>query len=390
MNSTQVPADRPLATIVRIQNILPIEGADRIVLAQINGWNCVVKKDEFNIGDYAIYFSIDSIPDFTDPNVKFLSEMGIKRIKTIKIRGQISQGLLGPLKWLEDRGYDITNLKESDNVTQQLGVTKYVQIEEMGQYANTSGKEMPEFSEKWPEYIPKTDEDRLQNNLKYLDRIIDREIVITRKEDGSSCTFVFNNGKFSVCSRNMIVIKGNQNAKPYFFLEEKFKIGEKMEKYGKNIAIQGEALGPTINSNKLKLSEYTYRIFNIYDIDKHQYLLHSEITNICAELGLEQVPLIYKGPANSFAFNKTSDELVLASQSDDQTFETLMNSENGHRLVMEKFLILADSLEYGTNIRAEGLVLKTDDQMSRIGFKVISNEFLLANDNDNKIKKSKK
>jgi hypothetical protein len=176
----------------------------------------------------------------------------------------------------------------------------------------------------------------------------------------------------------MVVIKGNQNARPYFFLEEKFNIGEKMEKLGRNIAIQGEALGPTINSNKLKLAEYTYRVFNIYDIDKQQYLLHSDITNICVELGLEQVPLIYKGPANSFVFKCN------------KTFETLMNSENGHRIVMEKFLILADSLEYGKNIRAEGLVLKTDDQMSRIGFKVISNEFLLANDNDNKIKKSKK
>ena len=377
-----VKADRPMASIVKIQTLLPIEGADRIVLAQINGWYCVVKKDEFNVGDYAIYFSIDSIPDFSDPNIKFLSEMGIKRIKTIKIRGQISQGLLGPLKWLADRGYDITNLVEGQNVTEQMGVTKYVQVEEIAQYTNINNKEIPEFSEKWPENIPKTDEDRLQNNLKYLDRIIGREIVITRKEDGSSCTFVFNNGKFLVCSRNMVVIKGNQNAKPYFFLEEKFKIGENMANLGINIAIQGEALGPTINGNKLKLSEYTYRVFNIYDIDRRQYLLHSEITTICTKLGLEQVPLIYKGPTNTFVFKCN------------KTFEILMNSKNdnnnGHRIVLEEFLKLADSLEYAKGCRAEGLVLKTDDMQNRVGFKVISNEFLLETDNDIKLKKAKK
>lgn len=360
--------DRPLATIVRIQNILPIKGADRIVIAQINGWNCIVKKDEFKIGELAIYFCIDSIPDFTDPNMKFLVDMGIKRIKTIKMRDTISQGLLGPLKWLTDRGHDITAIAEADDVTERMGVTKYVEVEEMGQYV--MGKDMPEFSERWPINIPKTDEDRLQNNLKYLDMIMDREIVITRKEDGCSCTFIFNEGKTSVCSRNMVIFPGNRNGQHYFFVEKKFNICEKMIAYGRNLAIQGEIIGPSINGNKLKLSEYKYEVFNIYDISKQHYLAYDEVCEICKILGLDQVPLIYKGLSNALSFKAGTFGSILASDK---------------RKLLDEFLKLADSLEYAKGCHAEGIVVKTLDNWT--SFKVISNEYLLSSDKESKKEK---
>ena len=373
-----VKADRPLATIVRVHNILPIDGADRIVLAEINGWRCVVKKDEFKIGDFVIYFCVDSIPDFSDANMKFLVDMGIKRIKTIRMRGTISQGLLGPLQWLTDRGHDVTTLVEGDNVTEQMGVTKYVHEEEMGQYEGGS-RGLGEFCESWPANIPKTDEDRLQNNLKYLSELVGRDIVITRKEDGCSCTFVFHEGKFSVCSRNMVILQGNQNSGHYFLLENKFKVGEKMTNLGRQLAIQGEAIGPKINGNKLKLTEHTFRVFNIFDIVEQRYLLHDEVSEICGILGLDQVPVIYKGSANGLTFA-------------DKVFETLIKNETtGKQLILAELLKLADEQEYSKGDHAEGIVVKTIDRVGgRVSFKVISNEFLLVNDKDVKAKKAKK
>lgn len=360
-----IKSDRPLATIVIIQNIIDIVGADRIVLAEINGWRCIVKKDEFKVGDMAIYYCIDSIPDFTDPNMQSLVAMKIKRIKTIKMRGVISQGLLGPLKWLTDRGHDISGLVEGDDVTEQMGVTKYVDDDEMNQYENSD-----ETSAKWPHYIPKTDEDRLQNKLKYLKEIANRHIVITRKEDGCSCTYIFNEGKFSICSRNFVILPENKNREHYFFIENKFNIGEKMTMLGRHIAIQGEVVGPKINCNKLKLDEYTFKVFNIFDIVKQCYMLDDEVNIICKDLGLEQVPIIYKGMTSELTFK-------------DKVFGTLIQDEsNGKQNILSEFLKLADELEYSKGIRAEGLVVKTDDlkEYGRISFKVISNNYLIAND----------
>jgi RNA ligase (TIGR02306 family) len=118
-----VEADRSLATICRIKNIYPISGADLIVLAEIQGWKCIVKKNEFNVGDLCIYFSIDAIPDLTDPNTEFMTKRG-GRIRTIKMRGVISQGLIGQLTWLSDRGHNIDTLSEGDDVTTQMGSYK--------------------------------------------------------------------------------------------------------------------------------------------------------------------------------------------------------------------------------------------------------------------------
>jgi hypothetical protein len=148
---------------------------------------------------------------------------------------------------------------------------------------------------------------------------------------------------------------------------------------GRAIAIQGEAIGPKINGNKLKLDDFTYRVFNIFDIKSQCYLFHDEVTKICKNLGLEQVPVIYKGLASELTFN-------------DKVFKILIKDEtNGKQIILLEFLKWADKLEYSKGIRAEGLVVKTDDKIgSRISFKVISNEFLIANDKDTKAKKSKK
>ena len=126
---------------------LPIEGADRVVVAEIKGWKCVVAKDDFKVGDLAVYYCQDSVPNLDDPKLSFLNDKGIKRIKIMKIRGIVSQGLLGPLHWLDDKVSDINaSLKEGDDVTQILQVKKYVKPEEMEQYHFKGGRVVPEIS----------------------------------------------------------------------------------------------------------------------------------------------------------------------------------------------------------------------------------------------------
>ena len=116
--------DRALCYIVRVKSISPIDGADKVVLAEVNGWQCVISKDDNVLeGELALYFTIDSIPDLEDPNCALVKKRG-GRIKTIKLRGIISQGLLAPLTWMSDRGHDVTHLSEGDDVTAEMGVTK--------------------------------------------------------------------------------------------------------------------------------------------------------------------------------------------------------------------------------------------------------------------------
>jgi hypothetical protein len=115
---------RALCSVVLVRTLSPIAGADKIELAEVNGWQCVISKDEgMKEGDLALYFSIDSIPDLDDPNCALVKKRG-GRIKTIKLRGIISQGLLAPLSWMSSRGHDISELTAGDDVTGQMGVTK--------------------------------------------------------------------------------------------------------------------------------------------------------------------------------------------------------------------------------------------------------------------------
>ena len=335
--------DRTLASIVRVKKIYPIAGADLIVLAEIKGWRCVVKKDEFKEGDFGVYLAIDSIPDLSDPNTSFIKEKG-GRIKTIKLRGVISQGLLGPLQWLESRGVDISTLKEDDDVTVQMGVTKYVPNEELVQYS----KGVPGETIPFPITVRKTDEKRLQDNPAFLEDIKDRQIVITRKEDGCSCTIICDNGNFKICSRNYELLKPTTTSGHYFQVCEKFKLEEKMKALKLNIAIQGEIIGPKINANRLKQNAYSIRVFNVWDIDKQCYMNYSSVTSMCDSLGIDQVPLIFKG-----------------------IYDPL-------RLNLDHFLELADLQEYTKGNPAEGIVVKTDDDGLRISFKVISNKYLLG------------
>lgn len=207
---------RKLASIQKIEKLQPIESADSIELATVLGWNVVVKKGEFNVGDLVVYCEIDSVlPD--KPEFSFLRDRGM-RIKTIKLKGQISQGICFPLSILLDA--DVTDILE---------IKKYEPL-------------IPEcvsgvMKSTFPSFIPKTDETRVQVLKKTLEQYAGSLCYVAEKIDGSSATYFIKNGEFGVCSRNMEL---SESENSYWKIAEKFDIENKLRSLGLDIAIQGD------------------------------------------------------------------------------------------------------------------------------------------------------
>ena len=191
--------DRKLASIQIIRNIQPIENADNIERVDILGWHLVAKKEEFEIGDKCIYCEVDSVlPD--RPEFEFLKSKNF-RIKTIKLRGQISQGICFPLSIIDS--YFGVELKEGDDLTEFLGVTKY----EIPVSVTMSGKVKNTF----PDFLPKTDEIRIQSVPEILERYRNTICYVTEKVDGCSITVYLRDGEFNVASRRMVYLDTPEN-----------------------------------------------------------------------------------------------------------------------------------------------------------------------------------
>ncbi len=247
---------RKLASIQKIWKLEPIEGADAIEKARVLGWELVVKKGEFNVGDLCVYCEIDSIlPE--RPEFEFLKPRKM-RIKTVRLRGQVSQGICFPLSVLPEG----TPIEEGLDVTEILGITKYE-------------APVPAFLEGvmkggFPSFIPKTDEPRVQIVQEMLDRHVGETCYVTEKIDGSSVTYYFKDGNFGVCSRNMELEEDDKNSMWKFARETDLE--NKLKKRNRNIALQGEIVGENIQKNTLNLRGQTVFFYNVFDIDAYRYM----------------------------------------------------------------------------------------------------------------------
>lgn len=234
-------------------------------MATVLGWHCVVKKGEFKVGDKVVYLEIDSIPPVDNPDFDFLknSKGRIKAIKTMKIRGVFSQGLVMPLSILHYNG----DIEEGTDVTEILGIKK--KEDEIIEFYKASGT----FKKStFPPFIHKTDETRVQVLQKQLNRCQGLEFVCTEKIDGTSFTAFIREGKFGICSRNMEVDINVDS--PYSAIAKKYNLEEKFKKLrdeiGYDFAIQGEIIGANIQQNKYKVTEYECYLFNFVNIDKQK------------------------------------------------------------------------------------------------------------------------
>ncbi len=341
--------ERKLATIAKIVAINPIPGADNIEAATVRGWQVVVKKNQFKAGDLAIYYEIDSFLPVKS-EFEFLRKSCYRklsngqegfRLRTIRLRGQISQGLLTPLPDLRMKEGKNYFIQEGDDVTEELGVVKY----EPPIPAQLAGKMAGNF----PSFIPKTDEDRIQNLYRDWWRLSKKLIYVTEKLDGSSFTCYYRDGKFGVCSRNWELQEDGGDS--FWEAANRLDLKSKLSALGKNIALQGELVGPGIQKNPYNLKERTVYFFTAYGIDSCGRYPVVELQNLLSELELFMVPIVR----------------TLDCVPEENLIEKLMQVADGKSLL-------------NPDAHREGIVVRC--LQSGFSFKVISNNYLINEKED--------
>lgn len=391
---------RNLATIQRIVNIRPIPDADKIEAIDVLGWTVVSSKGTHSIGDLVIYFEIDSWLDATDTRYASFEERFSNwgdrrgmRLKSIRLRKQLSQGLIMPIKEFTE----IVNPVEGMDVTELLKVDKWESLSEQRQNQSSSSKST---TGQFPSFIRKTDQERVQNRIGELQGMKDQTFEVTVKLDGSSMTvFHVNNQsvqyadiiqevndramrrmtmwgkawfKFKkllgldkdpefmqgVCSRNIQLMPGDTDHFSQYAKDN--NIIDKLQVLNRNIALQGELIGPNIQENYEKTACNEYYVYDIFDIDKQCYLLPEEAFMTTKSLGLNYVPIL-------------ETQLKLSS------FGDLDNSDPENlRSIVDKILTYAEGAGMKPGVKREGVVFKstsTDKSM-----KAISNSYLLKKD----------
>lgn len=326
---------RKLVTIETIQEVKPIAGADMIEAVRVRDWWVVAKKGEFPVGAGCLYYEVDSfLPD--RPEYEFLRRgSSLKRmvvdgqlrdgivLKTIKLRGQISQGLVMPLGAIDG--------PVGTDVSEMLGVIKY----EVPLPAELVGKAKGFF----PSFIPKTDEERIQNMSDILGGY-----YVAEKLDGSSTTFFKKDGVLGVCSRNLEIAEGESTQ---WQMARKYDLANKLQD---GMAIQCELIGEGIQKNPLRQTGQDIYCFNVFNIEWHKYLNYYDFIPFCQELGVKTVPIIDQ----NYWLPKTVDELLAFAEG-----KSLLNP----------------------SCEREGIVVRPKVEKEykgqRMSFKVISNKYLL-------------
>ena len=315
------PYTRKLVTIQQIIAITDIPGADLIALATIQGWQVIVKKTEFSVGDACLFFEIDSfLPlepryEFLKKTTKFDGKEGY-RLKSMKMRSCLSQGLALPLSMFPE----ITNPKEDFDYAEKLGVIKY--DNEIQAYSGKPGLKSGKARGNFPSFLSKTDQPRIQNLTTYFSTLVDEEFEETLKLDGSSMTCykiihtptLWERVKsifgikhkayhFGVCSRNLELkptannrlVFDNQGKESIYDQSDfwtaayKYKLEDKLPI---GYAIQGELIGPKIQDNQEKVKELEFYCFDVYNIFTGKYLQPIERREFCTFHQIPHVPVI--------------------------------------------------------------------------------------------------
>lgn len=342
---------RKLASIQRIWNIEPIENADRIELASVLGWKCVVNKGQFKKMDLAIYFEVDSFLPIREEfeflrnssyrNSQILGE-GFK-LRTMKFKGQISQGLLLPIDIFSELDKDV---KLGDDVTKLLNIRKW-EIEER---VTTGGT----IKGLLPIDIPHTDETRVQAEPRLIEEFKDIEYYISTKMDGSSHSIGIDDDGVHVTGHNY-EYKNDDSNDFFVYAKKNGYIDRILDFYKTNnlslFTIQGEFCGPGIQANPIKLFKPEWYVFTIRENGQRVGL--NRMLEICEILKLRHVPI------EEIAYDLTSKY---------PNVESLLQRAEG---------------KYETGSIKEGIVIRpTEPKFSKtisssLSMKVVSNSYLL-------------
>ena len=340
---------RSMASIRVISSIKPIPKADKIELATVDGWSCVVQKGLYQEGDTVIYCEPDSwIPHDIAP---FLSNgkqpevfEGVEgaKLRTLRLKGQLSQGLILNTNLLDS----IVKISIGDDVSDLLGILKYEEPLSEDLIGVAKGKK--------PFYIPHSDQDRIQNIFhtpQYTENVKNHKWFVTEKLEGCSMYVYSSDEGSGVCSSSIEFAEGDsmfwQTAEKLNLIN---KVKEISKTLGHHIVIQGELIGPKIQKNIYKLNDYNFYAFSMYDIKKGHYLCPQHTYDLCVKHNIKHVPV-----------ESTNLDLFSAS--------------------LDDILDLAkDNSKINKHKKREGLIFRSLDGTS--SFKVINNDYLLKESNN--------
>lgn len=383
---------RNLASIQRVVKVSPIVGADRIETVSVLGWDVVCAKDEFKVNDLVIYFEVDSFLNAEDPRYASFTERFSNwngkrgmRIKTIRLRKQISQGLIMTISDFKE--FDNMNLVEGLDATELLKIEKWESIEDsVG--GNSFGNMKQEAA--FPSFIFKTDQERVQNRINELSKHKDEDFEVTIKLDGSSMTVYClneNSKYFKDEIKNIerrLLKRRSKLYRLFYYLKKKFGFVEETKQIigvcsrnvslkldssnifvdcakdngllfditglNRNLAFQGELIGPTIQNNFESVKENQFYVYDVFDIDAQKYLLPEQASTLVNSLNWNYVPVLH-------------------------TKFKLPDKEDPKDLVTD-ILEMAEGTGMNPGVKREGLVFKSNQ--SQLSFKAISNSYLLA------------
>lgn len=325
-----------LASIQKITKIIPCPNSDFLEICTVLGWQVVTKKDEYQVGDNCIYIQIDTVCPSTE-QFEFLRDRNF-RVRTIKLRKQLSQGLIIPLT---DKMLISSTAKylEGADVSEEIGIKKYEKPNN-----NPSREEKPRMPKIWykkwiylfkynilykafpnlqplsrspfpSNLVSKTDEERIQNIPQTLEKYKGEEFVVSYKMDGSSITIIHNKvlgkSKYRICSRNF-ELHDTKNEWYKTFVNTNFQvhIDNLVKHYNTNdIIVQGECIG-NFNGNHHNLSKDEIRLFNI--IVNGKRVNQIEFLQTCGLLHIPHCELF-----KYIVLNHSMDEILKISEQPD-------------------------------------------------------------------------
>ncbi|KAK9773637.1 hypothetical protein AB5N19_05498 [Seiridium cardinale] len=321
---------RKLVTVRQVGAVKAIKGADKIELAIVDGWNCIVKKGQFDEGGLGVFFEIDSFLPATDPRWAFLEKNFIDwnhrtgfRVKSMKMKGQISQGLLDSLDTFPEITTVLRDLEgkhgkqEAEALIRAMSFEDVLNVVKWEVVHNTAEWTNKTVTIPFPFFINRTDQERVQNLPNVFDDWRDGIFQETTKMDGSSMTAYFlrqgsekigllpeldaetkriallPNGRFGVCSRNTNLRESDANGRWFWEVTKKYNLPAKLSELNRNIALQGELCGSSVQSNFEGFPQgvHDFFLFSIWDIDEQKYIKPKEAEAMARQLGIKHVPV---------------------------------------------------------------------------------------------------
>lgn len=284
-----------LAVVAKVLELAPIEGADRIERATVLGWHVVVKKGLHKVGDLVVMIFPDSYAPKKYVDETYTGEEKT-RVRTVKLRGQYSAGLVLPMSELTS-DKNCVGWEEGDEVSVHLGIEKWVAPTSSALGGETKGDFPTNILRKTDELNFRSEPEALEE-ARTSDKFANAEFVATLKCDGSSGTFICKDNEFKVCGRNVEFTESESNS--FWKVAHKYKLKDVLRKQPVELALQGEVCGPGIQKNPLKLDSLTFLVFQIRDVTNHTWYDWDKVKEFCNAHGIPHVPEITR-----FVFSKS-------------------------------------------------------------------------------------